>query len=116
MKWPRRGVKRGETRLNELHAVGRSAANSATRALDAAEHGRGDPRRFTTLFHNWSNAYYQYRNGTLEQEQWAPHLREAERNAGYLVVRAVWADRSLVYDDSFRQLLDGSIAEAKTRE
>jgi hypothetical protein len=31
---------------------------------------------YRTLYHNWSNAYYQFNNGTLEQSQWAPHLRE----------------------------------------
>ena len=33
---------------------------------------------YRALFHQWSNAYYQYENGILEEAQWLPHLREAE--------------------------------------
>ena len=66
---------------------------------------------FRTLFHNWSNAYYQYRNGTLEQEWWAASLREAQENVKNPVVRQVWSDWSYVYDESFRKLMDDLIAE-----
>lgn len=42
---------------------------------------------FRTLLHNWSNAYYQYRNGTLEEDQWLPHFREVERMPVTLFLR-----------------------------
>jgi hypothetical protein len=66
---------------------------------------------FRTLFHTWSNAYYQYRNGTLEQEWWVASLREARENMKNPVARQVWSDWSYVYDDSFRSLMDDLIAD-----
>ncbi len=67
---------------------------------------------FRTLYHNWSNAYYQYNSGTLDQSQWAPHLREVVRNANNPVARQIWSDWNHVYDDSFRKLMDDLIAES----
>ena len=67
---------------------------------------------YRTLFHIWSNAYYQYQNGTLEEEQWASYLREAEANAKNPAARQIWSDWNHVYDDSFRRLMDDLIAES----
>ena len=66
---------------------------------------------YRTLFHNWSNAYYQFQNGTLEEFQWIPHLREAEIALALPPIRRVWLDWSDRYDDPFRELLNGLIAE-----
>ena len=67
---------------------------------------------YRTLMHNWSNAYYQYRNGTLDEEQWAPHLREAKETMRAPGMRELWSDWGIVYDDSFRDLMDDLIAQS----
>ena len=67
---------------------------------------------YRTLFHNWSNAYFQYRNGTLLEEQWVPHLREAEATMQTPYIAEIWAKWGYVYDDSFRSLIDGFIAKS----
>jgi hypothetical protein len=66
---------------------------------------------FRTLLHNWSNAYYQYQNGTLDETQWGAYLREARWNAASPMVRQIWSEWNHVYDDSFRNLMDDLIAE-----
>lgn len=66
---------------------------------------------YRTLFHNWSNAYYQYQNGTLDETQWRAYLREARWNAENPVVRQIWSDWNHVYDDRFRGLMDGLISD-----
>ncbi len=65
-----------------------------------------------TLYHNWSNAYYQYNNDTLERLQWEPHLREVVGSANNPITRQVWSEWNHVYDDSFRKLMDYLIAES----
>lgn len=67
---------------------------------------------FRTLFHNWSNAYFQYNNGTLDESQWAPHWREIAGSVSDPVARQVWSEWSHIYDDSFRELLEGLIVES----
>ncbi len=67
---------------------------------------------YRALFHNWSNAYYQYQNGTLEEEQWAPHLREAEASVRKPGMRDIWSSWGYVYDDPFRNLMDDLIAQS----
>ena len=68
---------------------------------------------YRTLFHNWSNAFYQYQNGTLDQTQWGAYLREAGVNAANPNIRQVWSEWNFVYDDSFRGLMDELIADAE---
>ncbi len=67
---------------------------------------------YRALIHNWSNAYYQYQNGTLDEEQWAPHLREAEASIQKSGMREVWSEWGYVYADSFRNLMDDLIAQS----
>ena len=67
---------------------------------------------YRTLFHIWSNAYYQFQNGTLDGEQWAPHLREAKNAIQTPSIRQVWSDWDFVYDDSFRNLMNDLIAQS----
>lgn len=64
---------------------------------------------YRALLHNWSNAYFQYRNGTLEEDQWLPHLREVERNANNPVFARVWSEWNYVYDDPFRDLVNDTL-------
>lgn len=59
-----------------------------------------------TLMHNWSNAYYQYRVGTLDDDQWHALLRDMEGESRYRVVWDVWSRWSHIYDDPFRMLMD----------
>lgn len=66
---------------------------------------------YRTLFHNWSNAYYQFLNGTLEEAQWLPHLRDAEVASSSPITRRVWSDWKHVYDDPFRELMDSLMAK-----
>ena len=67
---------------------------------------------YRALIHNWSNAYYQYQNGTLDEEQWAPHLREAEASVQNAAMRELWSEWGYVYADSFRNLMDDLIAQS----
>ena len=66
---------------------------------------------YRALFHTWSNAYYQYLNGTLEEDQWLPHLRDAEVGLSSPITRLVWSDWKHTYDDPFRELMDSLMAE-----
>lgn len=71
---------------------------------------------YRTLFHNWSNAYYQYRIGTLEHEQWISHLREIEIAVRNDLIRIVWADWEYVFDDEFRRLMSETMAKTAHRD
>lgn len=51
---------------------------------------------YRALIHNWSNAYYQYENGTLEEAQWKPHLLEMQVNASNEVLVEIWREWSYV--------------------
>lgn len=51
---------------------------------------------YRALIHNWSNAYYQYENGTLEESQWKPHLLEMQVNASNEVLVEIWREWSYV--------------------
>ena len=68
---------------------------------------------FRTLFHNWSNAYYQYENGTLDENQWKAYAREAQTAARSPLIQQVWSEWNYVYDDRFRGLMNGFIAESE---
>ena len=61
---------------------------------------------YRTMMHNWSNAYYQYRIGTLEAEQWEPMIRDIEGESRIHVVWSVWDRWAHIYDDPFRNLMD----------
>ena len=63
------------------------------------------------LLHNWSNAYYQYRNGTLEEEQWLPHLREIQHNAKNQILKRVWSEWDYAFDDEFRKLMNETLSK-----
>ena len=65
---------------------------------------------YRSLFHNWSNAYTQFLLGTLERDQWVPHLRDAAPLATDSLGLEVWRQYNHVYDDRFRSLMDSLIA------
>ncbi|MDJ0655455.1 MAG: hypothetical protein QNJ40_14935 [Xanthomonadales bacterium] len=62
---------------------------------------------YRTMIHNWSNAHYQYRNGTLDDNQWLPHQREIQASKDNPLIRRVWEDWRHVFDDEFGVLMDG---------
>jgi hypothetical protein len=66
---------------------------------------------YRSLFHNWSNAYSQFLLGTLEYDQWVPHLRDAAPMSTDSLGLEVWERFNHVYDDRFRNLMDSLIAE-----
>jgi len=83
-----------------------------TQGWDADRHARAlVSGLYRSLLHNWSNAYYQYENGTLEEAQWLPHMREIEANANNPILKKVWAEWNHVYDDPFRQLVNDTFAK-----
>ncbi len=68
---------------------------------------------YRTLMHNWSNAYFQYRIGTLDDEQWQAVIRDMAFESVYAPVEGssppvwdVWDQNSYGFDDSFRTLMD----------
>ncbi len=61
---------------------------------------------FRALYHNYANAYYQYLNGTLDEDQWLPHLREIVFIVEDVDHQAFWSEWKIVYDDPFRELVD----------
>ena len=65
-----------------------------------------------TLFHNTSNAYYQYRIGTLDEDLWIPHLREMKTFPDKRIAMQIWANWKHLYDDPFRELMDEIIERA----
>jgi hypothetical protein len=58
------------------------------------------------ILHNLSNAYYQYRVGTLEQEQWDPLQRDIDDMASDPSFWSVWDNWNHIYDDPFRDLVN----------
>lgn len=66
-----------------------------------------------TRIHNWSNAFFQYKNGTLDESQWIPIQREVAAAASDDSIRRVWLEWSHVYDDDFRDLVDREIGKEK---
>ena len=58
------------------------------------------------IMHNWSNAYFQYRIGTLDHEQWLPLLRDMEAESARPFVWDIWDGWGYSFDDPFRSLMD----------
>ncbi len=68
---------------------------------------------FRALFHNQSNAFYQYRIGVLDEELWAPHDKELEVLAKEEVPVRIWRNVQHLYDQPFRELFDAQILRAE---
>ena len=85
----------------------------ATELVNTVGFENADPRSqfqaiavYRAIIHNWSNAYYQYRIGTLEDEQWLPLLRDMEFESGNEHLWLMWDRWDHVFDDPFRTLMD----------
>ena len=65
-----------------------------------------------TLLHNLSNAYYQYRIGTLDEDLWIPHLREIETLPNDPSIMHTWNGWKHLYDNPFRDLMEEIINNA----
>jgi len=61
---------------------------------------------YRAIMHNWSNAYYQYRIGTLDDEQWLPLLRDIEAESPNHYIWAIWEDWGHIFDEPFQLLMD----------
>ena len=82
-----------------------------TSGWESDAHARGLVDAFERArLHNWSNAYYQYRNGTLEEDQWLPHLREIQHNVKNPILKKVWSEWDYAFDDEFRKLMDDALS------
>ena len=64
-----------------------------------------------TLFHIWSNAYFQYKNGTLDTAQWTPIHREIVDAMQYEGVRHAWEETRFLYEDEFQIIVDNEIVQ-----
>jgi len=65
-----------------------------------------------TLFHNWSNAYYHYEDGTLDENQWESYVREMRSGMRNPLLLQVWSEWGFVFDDQFRELMNNILAES----
>ena len=61
---------------------------------------------YMAIMHNWSNAYYQYRIGTLDDEQWLTILRDMAYESRRAKLWDIWDGREFLFDDPFRSLMD----------
>jgi hypothetical protein len=66
-----------------------------------------------TLFHNWSNAYYHYEDGTLDENQWQASVREMRSGMSNPLLRQVWSEWGFVFDDRFGDLMKDVLAESE---
>ena len=71
---------------------------------------------YRALFHNQSNAYYQYRIGVLDEELWAPHYEELKTLAKRNVAVRIWKGNEHLYDQPFRALFGTLILQAQQDE
>lgn len=55
--------------------------------------------------HNWSNAYYQFRVGTLNKEQWNPLVRDIDKMSKFSHFWETWDGWEQIFDDEFRYLI-----------
>jgi len=81
---------------------GREADPEATFVVDAW---------LRALCHNWSNAYFHYQNGTLDEVQWMAHARDAEGAAQLEYFLDFWPEWRHVFDDGFVSFIDSAIAK-----
>lgn len=66
-----------------------------------------------TLFHIWSNAFFQYQNGTLDNAQWEPIHREIVDAMKYEGVRRAWDETSFLYEDEFQAIVENELGRAR---
>ena len=61
------------------------------------------------LFHIWSNAYFQYQYGVMDETQWTPIKREITETMKLAGTQQVWADWGYLYEDEFRTVVEQEI-------
>ena len=66
---------------------------------------------YRTIAHNWSNAYFQYRIGTLDDEQWRGLTRDMEHESRRQFIWDFWDVWGYVYDDAFQAYMDSLRSE-----
>ncbi len=88
--------------IQVVTAEGREANQKATFTVDAW---------LRALFHNWSNAYFHYRNGTFDKVQWMAYVRDAENSAQEQYVREFWTEWRHAYDDDFAAFVDDTFSK-----
>ena len=88
--------------IQMVTAEGREANPRATFTVDAW---------LRALFHNFSNAYFHYRNGTLDESQWMAHLRDAEEGARNKYIREFSSEWRHVFHDDFVAFIDDSFSK-----
>ena len=81
-----------------VRSVGWESADSASQGMYA--------HYVAALYHMWSNAYFQYLNGTLSEAQWGNHLREVQDAIDDPHRGQLWRLIEYAYDDPFRSLVD----------
>ena len=69
-----------------------------------------------TTFHNLANAYYQFRIGTLEEEQWIPHLNEINTVYQFPTSINSWEKWKFLYDVPFQELMDNAIYDTSRQQ
>ena len=81
-----------------VERVGYADADSRSQYLVAAA--------YRAIMHNWSNAYFQYRIGTLDDEQWGPLLRDIAVESPNAYIWLIWDEWQHIFDDPFQRLMD----------
>ena len=90
----------------ELHAAWEKAVNEGYDSLNFHEQTVPNSQ-VRAAFHINSDSYYQYRNGTLDQEQWDPIMRSIDgwvENASFFW--QVWDGWEHIFDDPFREIIE----------
>lgn len=65
------------------------------------------------LFHMWSNAYFQFQNGTMDEGQWTPVLQEITETMQHASNQQVWSDWGYLYEAEFRAVVEQEIPNNK---
>ena len=68
-------------------------------------------------FHQWSNNYYQYSQGVLDETLFQPTLREISMLASYGMIgenlKSAWSVSRFIYSDGFCAFMDERLGESK---
>ena len=100
------------SRVPDLQIVTVSDTKVAEQGWDADYHARDLVTGFyRTLMHNWSNAYFHYRNGTFDKVLWMANVRDVENSAREKFVRDFWTQWRYVYDDDFAAFVDDTFSK-----
>lgn len=86
---------------------------AAFRTVNEIGYNESDPRTqflvasaYRAIMHNWSNAYFQYRMGTLDDEQWTPLRNDMAADSRNPNLWLIWDDWYHIFDEPFVTLMD----------